>query len=232
MKPIEKNRSSQLVNAFFDILVLGVHARDSRDLGRMDSFRARVEQMFEEADRRGTERQYSRDTLSEARYAVVAFLDEMILQSGWEHKSQWAASPLQYHYFQTQVAGEEFFHRLNLLRRAHPVNADLLEVFQTCLVLGFEGKYKLEGREKIKDLTHDLFREIEAVRGDLPPLSPQGERSEVVFDMVKQEIPAWVILACSAAIVFFSYAGMSVLIAQETEETYTHLNELVGSSKS
>ena len=88
----------------------------------------------------------------------------------------------------------------------------------------------MEGREKLKDLIHDLFREIEGIRGDLPPFSPQGERSEVVLDMVRQEIPAWVILACSAAIVFFSYVGMSVSISQETEDTFIHLNELVGSS--
>jgi type VI secretion system protein ImpK len=232
MTPVEKYRTGQLVNAFFDLLVLGVHARDSRDLGRLESFRGRIEQMFEEADRRGIARQYSRDTLNEARYAVVAFLDEMILQSGWEQKSQWAASPLQYHYFQTQVAGEEFFRRLKDLRQAHPVNADLLEVFQVCLGLGFEGKYKLEGREKVKDLTHDLLREIEEIRGDLPPLSPHGERNEVVLDMVKQEMPAWVILACSAAIVFFSYVGMSVLISQETEETGIHLDELLGVPRS
>lgn len=231
MKPIETLRTGQLVSAFFDIVVLGVHVRDSRDLGGLESFRTRIKQMLEEADRRGTERGYSRETLNEARYGVVAFLDEMILQSGWDQKSQWASSPLQYQYFETHIAGEEFFERLNALRRAHPVNADLLEMFQTCLVLGFEGKYKLEGREKLKDLTHDLFREIEGIRGDLPPFSPQAERSEVVLDMVKQEIPAWVILACSVAIVFFSYVGMSVLISQETEETFIHLNELIGSSK-
>ena len=231
MKPTEKLRTGQLVNVFFDLLVLGVHVKDSRDLGRLDSFRTRIEEMLAEADRRGMEHQYSRETLNEARYAVVAFLDEMVLQSGWDQKSLWASSPLQYQYFQTQVGGEEFFRRLDALRRVHPVNADLLEVFQACLVLGFEGKYKLEGREKLKDLTHDLFREIEGIRGDLPPFSPQGERNEVVLDIVRQEIPAWVILACSVAIVFFSYVGMSVLIVQETEDTFIHLNELAGSSK-
>ena len=113
MKPIEKLQTGQLLNIFFDILVLGVHAKDSRDLGRLESFRTRIEEMFQEADRRGTERQYSRETLNEARYAVVTFFDEMILQSGWDQKSRWASSPLQYQYFQTQVGGEEFFRRLN-----------------------------------------------------------------------------------------------------------------------
>jgi len=220
-----------LINAYFDLLVLGVHARDSRDLGRVESFQAKIDQMLEEADRRGTVMSYSRDILMETRYAIVAFLDEMILQSGWDQKSQWASHLLQYKYFQTQVAGEEFFHHLTTLRRALPVNPDLLEVFHACLVLGFEGQYKLEGREKLKDLKHDLFREIQGLRGEIPPLSPHAERQEVVMDVVKQEIPAWVVLACSLAVVFFSYVGMSVMIHQEAEATLEHLLELVETSQ-
>jgi type VI secretion system protein ImpK len=104
-------------------------------------------------------------------------------------------------------------------------------VYHVCLVLGFEGKYKLEGREKVKDLYHDLFREIQGIRGAIPPLSPQAERSEIVLDVVKQEMPAWVVVACSLAIVFFSYIGMSVMIHQESETTYGYLSELVESSK-
>ncbi len=219
------------MNAFFDLLVLGVHARESRDLGRLEALQNKVEQMLEEADRQGTAFRYSRDTLLEARYAVIAFLDEMILQSGWDQKNQWASHLLQYKYFQTQVAGEEFFQHLTALRRAFPLNTDLLEVFHACLVLGFEGKFKLEGREKLKDLNHDLFREIQGLRGAIPPLSPHAERHEVVMDVVKQEIPAWIVVACSLAIVFFSYVGMSVLIHQESEATLGHLSELVETSK-
>ncbi|MDH5586226.1 MAG: type IVB secretion system protein IcmH/DotU [Nitrospirota bacterium] len=231
MKPVPMKQDGHLVNAYFDLLVLGVHARDSRDLGRVESLQAKIDQMLEEADRRGTVMRYSRDILIETRYAIVAFLDEMILQSGWDQKSQWASQLLQYKYFQTQVAGEEFFHHLTTLRRALPVNPDLLEVFHACLVLGFEGQYKLEGREKLKDLKHDLFRDIQGLRGEIPPLSPHAERHEVVLDVVKHEIPAWVVLACSLAVAFFSYVGMSVMIHQEAETTFGHLSELVETSQ-
>ncbi|MDH5428983.1 MAG: type IVB secretion system protein IcmH/DotU [Nitrospirota bacterium] len=231
MKPVPMKQDGHLVNAYFDLLVLGVHARDSRDLGRVESLQAKIDQMLEEADRRGTVMRYSREILIETRYAIVAFLDEMILQSGWDQKSQWASQLLQYKYFQTQVAGEEFFHHLTTLRRALPVNPDLLEVFHACLVLGFEGQYKLEGREKLKDLKHDLFRDIQGLRGEIPPLSPHAERHEVVLDVVKHEIPAWVVLACSLAVAFFSYVGMSVMIHQEAETTFGHLSELVETSQ-
>lgn len=230
MKAEDIQKTGHLVNAFFDLLVLGVHARDSRDLGQLESLQNKVDHMLEEADRRGTAFLYSRDTLLEARYAVVAFLDEMILQSGWDQKNQWASHLLQYKYFQTQIAGEELFHHLTTLRRALPVNVDLLEVFHACLMLGFEGKYKLEGRERLQDLKHDLFREIQGLRGEIPPLSPQAERHDSMRD-VAPEIPAWIVVACSLAVVFFSYVGMSVMIHQESESTLGHLSELVETSK-
>ncbi len=223
--------NGRLVNVFFNLLVLGVHARDSRDLGNLESLQKKIEEMLEEADRQGSVLEYSRETLLEARFAVVAFVDEMILQSGWDKKSQWASHLLQYRYFQTQSAGEEFFYRLTKLRTKLPVNVDLLEVFHACMVLGFEGKYKLEGREKLKDVTHDTFREIQGLRGECLPFSPSAERHEEVLDMVKQEVPVWVVVACSLAIVFFSYVGMSVLIHQESEETLGQISELVQAAK-
>ena len=229
MKAEDIQKTGHLVNAFFDLLVLGVHARDSRDLGRLESLQNKVDHMLEEADRRGTAFRYSRETLLEARYAVVAFLDEMILQSGWDQKNQWASQLLQYKYFQTQIAGEELFHHLTTLRRKFPVNTDLLEVFHACLMLGFEGKYKLEGRERLQDLKHDLFREIQGLRGEIPPLSPKAERHEAMRD-VAPEIPVWIVVACSLAVVFFSYVGMSVMIHQESESTLGHLSELVETS--
>lgn len=230
MKVENLQANGELVNAFFDLLVLGVHARDSRDLGQLEALQTKVDQMLEEADRRGTVFGYSRETLLEARYAVVAFLDEMILQSGWDQRSQWASHLLQYKYFQTQAAGEEIFHHLTNVRRALPLNTDLLEVFHACLILGFEGKYKIEGREKLKDLKHDIFREIQRLRGATPPLSPHAERHEEVMDVVRQEIPAWIVVACSLAIVFFSYVGMSVMIHQESEMILGHISELVETS--
>jgi type VI secretion system protein ImpK len=83
------------------------------------------------------------------------------------------------------------------------------------LLWGFEGKYKLQGREKLKDLIHDLFRDIEGRRGEHPALSPHAERREEVLDLVKRDLPAWVVGVCSVSIVFFFYIALSVLIHQE-----------------
>ena len=216
----------QLINVFSDLLMLGYQVKDARDLGQPNTFRVRLEEMFQEADRRGVEQGIPRDTLMDARFAVVAFIDEMILNSGWAHKQEWTSRLLQFHYFETNVAGEEFFDRLNSLRRALQPDPNLLEVYHVCLVLGFEGKYKLQGRDKLKDLIHDLFRDIEGRRGELPPLSPHAERREEVLELVKRDLPAWVVGVCSVSIVFFFFIALSVLIHQEGTSVAQQLQEL------
>ena len=222
--------NSALVDVFSDLLVLGYQLRQARDLGSPDSIRLRLEQMFQEADRLGIEQGIFRDTLMDARFAVVAFLDEMILSSGWPHKEEWASRPLQFQYFETNVAGEEFFTKLDSFRRALPINPDLLEIYHVCLVLGFEGQYKLAGREKLKDLIHDLFRDIQGRRGEPPPLSPHAQRHEEVLEVVKRDLPAWVMAVCAVAVVFFLYVSLSVLIHQEGSSVAESLRTLASNT--
>jgi type VI secretion system protein ImpK len=80
--------------------------------------------------------------LDAARFALTAWLDEVISVSGWQGSVEWEREPLQLALFGTRRAGVEFFDRLNKLR---PENAAALEVFFHCLALGFQGDFA--GRE-------------------------------------------------------------------------------------
>ena len=55
---------------------------------------------------------------------------------------------LQLHLFGDHLASENFFHRLEELRVQGASQLPSLEVYHYCLLLGFEGKYRLEGPEK------------------------------------------------------------------------------------
>ena len=75
---------------------------------------------------------------AEARYALVAFIDDRVLASNWVGRSEWMSNPLQYQLFREYVAGENFFARMRALtRRDGPSWA--LEIYYLCLALGFTG---------------------------------------------------------------------------------------------
>ncbi len=80
--------------------------------------------------------------LDAARFALVAWIDELVSVSGWHGAFEWEREPLQLALFGTRRAGVEFYDRLEKLR---PENAAALEVFFHCLALGFQGDFA--GRE-------------------------------------------------------------------------------------
>jgi type VI secretion system protein ImpK len=80
--------------------------------------------------------------VEDARFALVAWIDEVVATSGWRNSPEWERDPLQAQLFGTRNAGLEFYKRMERLR---PGNAAALEVFFYCLALGFQGEYA--GRE-------------------------------------------------------------------------------------
>src|SRR5262245_60393242 len=82
---------------------------------------------------------------ADARYALVAFLDETMaaVSDSW--------SPLQLDLFNELSAGEGFYDRIETMRAAK--NVDALEIYYLCLALGFQGKHRdLAGLERKKVL--------------------------------------------------------------------------------
>ncbi len=76
--------------------------------------------------------------VAEARYAIVALIDDRALKSSWFGRAEWQSSPLQLLLYKEFTAGENFFARMNaLLKHGGPLMA--LEAYFLCLVLGFVG---------------------------------------------------------------------------------------------
>lgn len=83
-----------------------------------------------------------------ARFAVVAWVDETIMNSEWNHRDRWQRELLQRKYYQAADAGEIFFERLNQLG---PHQRDVREIYYLCLAMGFRGQYCHEGDEFLLD---------------------------------------------------------------------------------
>ena len=82
--------------------------------------------------------------IAEARYAIVAFVDDRVLRSSWPGRTEWMKEPLQVQMYREYAAGENFFARLGALlrRKDRPLS---LEVYYLCLALGFTGAGPAKG---------------------------------------------------------------------------------------
>lgn len=142
-RPQTQNLASCYENAFTMIVRLvslqrqpSANAQDFRT-----SIRAALRAAMEQAKSLG----YSSDANQLAFFAAVALLDESVLKLQNPAFAEWAQRPLQEEMFGHNRAGELFFDHLGALltRPDSPENADCLEIYCLCMLLGFKGKYAL-----------------------------------------------------------------------------------------
>jgi type VI secretion system protein ImpK len=107
-----------------------------------EQVRANMQRLISQSEGHLEQGQFSHEDYNTARFAVFAWVDEVLLSSQWDGRQQWMREQLQRQYYQTAESGELFFERLNTLG---PHQRDVREVYYLCLSLGFSGQYCHEG---------------------------------------------------------------------------------------
>jgi len=149
--------------------------------------------------------------VQECKYAFCALLDEIILSSELSIREEWEGNPLQLRLFGDHLAGENFFEKLEQIRRDPHANIETLEVFHMCLLLGFQGKYLLEGTEKLGYLTGRILQEIITVRGGKTEFAPHWKPPFHFQEFVKHELPMWLfylLIGLVAILLFIAFTFM------------------------
>ncbi|MBX3261217.1 MAG: type IVB secretion system protein IcmH/DotU, partial [Labilithrix sp.] len=127
-----------------EVLSVGAQLAEAPGLPSPDILKRRIGTLLEDMDRRGLELGIPKRDLDDAKYAVVAFIDEQLFRAPWAGRQEWMLEPLQLVYFNENTAGEGFFERLDALER-EPARLHVLEVYYLCLALGFQGKFAVRG---------------------------------------------------------------------------------------
>jgi len=205
MTPSIRRNPDNLSMALQEVLTATVRVRARRQqVTDSESFRAQIREALRTAEQTLRQRGYSADEVRLAIFAVVAFLDETVLRSGNPVFSRWPGKPLQEEIFGGNVAGETFFQNLENLLRANdaPNIADLLEVYDLCLLLGYQGRYTVGGQGELDAMKRAIAAKIERIRGP-EPLAPRwapaaGATTSTSGDPMVRTL-LWV--ACGCAVV-------------------------------
>ena len=138
------------------------------------AFRTHVTSLLARAEQDAIAMGFSAQDARIAIFAVVAFLDESVLNRRNPAFSEWARRPLQDELFGAHMGGEWVFQHIEqlLARGDSPELADLLEVHQLCLLLGFHGKYGTMENGQLHAITARVDERLSRVRGPLGDLAP------------------------------------------------------------
>lgn len=192
-----------------------------------EEFRQRVRDFLARFERAAKRLGMETEDVYQAKYAFCAVVDETILRSSFAIRDAWQLRPLQLEYFGDQLAGEHFFDRLEALRREGARKLQVLEVFHMCLLLGFQGKYLLEGTEKLNYLTARLGDEIAHLRGKAVGFAPRALPPDRVVHTLRHEVPAWAVAAVFGLFGLLAFVGLRATLAQDTQQALAAYGDLV-----
>ena len=218
--PSVSTRRGTLALALQEAFTAGARLRANRQVAADAlAFRAQIKQLLARADQEARQAGYDPADVRSAIYGYVAFLDESVLNSVQPMFTGWAGQPLQEELFGDHRAGEVFFSTLDELL-AHPDSeevADLLEVYQLCMLLGFRGRYgggDDGGLRTRMQATQQKIDRIRGLPGSLSPAAalPSQEEIPVVRDRWQRRLAvgtgALLLLTITLFIVFrFALAG-------------------------
>jgi type VI secretion system protein ImpK len=182
----------------------------SQQMQDVELFRSRMKQALREIADTAARRGYAQEDVREAEFAVVAFLDEMVLSSQDASRTQWARKSMGEELFEQRSAGELFFRRLEALRanRDSQELAEVLEVYYLCLLLGYEGRYAGGSRTELQLLMSNVRDRIDRIFGRQKEFSPDAalppdRPPQVAVDPLRKQLKVFAVSALIFALLCF-----------------------------
>jgi len=206
-----QTRTTNLSGLLEDGIYLMFLLRSGNAPQSTNEFVKRIEAFLAEFDRQARALDKPPHAINDAKYAFCALVDEIILSSTFAIRDEWERAPLQLRLFGEHLAGERFFEKLDTLRSDPEKHIETLEVFHNCLLLGFQGKYLLDGPEKLSYLISRINQEIQHAHGGKAEFAPNWKPPQRFQQYVRNELPLWLffaLLCVVAAVVFTTYTWL------------------------
>ena len=169
--------AKELTGLCTDLFLIIIRMREAEDLGDPAGLRKLINYYLDLFQKNCCAVKITQTSIEETKYALIALMDETVLSVPGASRDYWISRPLQLDYFGDNLAGQEFFNKLQNLLLQPESKKDVLEVYYLCLSLGFEGKYKISNSDERLAIMDDLGRKLRRTRiRASSELSPHGRR--------------------------------------------------------
>ncbi len=180
-----------------------------------------VDDLLRQLENGGVQLRCHPQIIHDVKFALIAFIDETVLspKNNFPLRSEWERNPLQLVYFEQHLAGLKFFERLDAMMQDMEANADVIEVYYLCLLLGFKGKYNISLLEQqLKDAISNVANRLRSV-GRLAPnrLSAHWQATDQPAVPEEKGMPLLLKLGFAAfvGLVVVTYMVLYVLLQRE-----------------
>jgi len=200
-----------------ELLALGVRLPQSSNVTPPHELRQLILTALDTMVGRGRARGFPDNELAEARYALVAFLDEQINKSNWPGRNEWMGRPLQLELYSEYTAGENFFKRMRVLLQQGQFSP-ALEVYYLCLLLGFRGAYGASGDTRtLSGFSESARQRVTQAWPSTTKLSPRAEPPDRLSARRTSHAPLIAIIVGSLVVVIGLIFGLERLLNSDVE---------------
>ncbi|GAA0243844.1 MAG: type VI secretion system protein ImpK [Bacteriovoracaceae bacterium] len=177
-----------------------------------------------------TEKGYEHAVLMAYRYILCAFLDEAVMGTKWGGSSVWAEYSMLSRYHNETWGGEKVFTIVSRLEKDPERYKDLLEFMYRCLVLGFEGKFKVmkNGREEREKIINKIYTILNSM-GESQPQKLTSSTNQVVNTRYKlsRQLPVWSVFALFSIVWMVAFSGYYFLLHSKSKDVLIQLNQIL-----
>jgi type VI secretion system protein ImpK len=191
-----------------------------------NELRPTVARLLTEMEERAAKLRLSEKQVSSVKFALAAFMDETVLTNDFPLREEWEKVPLQLEYFGEHLAGVKFFERLDELIRSIETEADVVEVYYVCMLVGFKGKYQIYLEDQLKGVIENTAEQLRRVGrlhdGELSPHWRVTDQPEPPKD---RGLPLWAMISAGAglALAIVIYITLNFVLTGNLNEAIDQL---------
>ncbi|HLL02574.1 MAG TPA: DotU family type IV/VI secretion system protein [Myxococcaceae bacterium] len=229
------NRVNEATRDCFDT-VIQLRQAEASGIPPPEVLNHRLRGVVEEVLRRAAVLGFSHQDAQDMGYALVALLDELVLNKPEPYRQFWMSNLLQLHYFNETIAGDSFFNRLATVRK-DPHRVEVLQVYYLCLLFGFQGRYRIRGGElELMTLRDAVQKDLERAQPfDFDVLAPHGERPVEKLNMATRRLSLTfaAMAAVFLALVFYGglFLGLEVTTNNMLHDIELHVAKITQEAK-
>ena len=213
--------SGKLVRAAWPVLSL--LARLVAGAGATDPMRLRdgVTALLRTFERTALADSVNARDVSAARYVLCTAIDEAVLTSTWGPASGWNNASLLSQFYNETWGGEKVFTLIDRALQNSRQYLDLLELCHFVLLLGFQGRYRLErdGTAKVDVIRRRLYDVVQPRSGVAPPIpapvaAPVSGRTRLM-----KYVPVWSVAAVCLFLAAVLFGWFDYRLTDASEQT-------------
>ena len=174
---------------------------------------------------------YPEETRQRAKYVLCATIDDIAqnLPNIGHDGAEWARRSLVVQFFRENIGGDRFWQLVDDLLARPAQNAELIELFHSCLAAGFEGRFRVmpDGKRRLHEIMSKLYGALEHPRSlSMQEISPRWKG--LAAPLKKVGLWSHVALAAAAAglLLLIVYAVLRLVLMSTGEDSWAAVRGL------